>query len=561
MKMKFFKVRLKVLLFGFALILGVTVFARNLYFARLQVDAKEWVESQGGHVYYDFQPAMPAGAVDYRSRPENIPKFLIDLFGIDFFCEIRGVVCWDSSNDGVVKPKNLNGLQRLEIRHAKDDDIHIISEFSSLQVFVTDSLDQAQAELLSKLPDLRVLYLLNYDGDNLEPFGKIGTLEELYIRENNADDIDLEKLKNCTDLKVLDLGICTVGGSTVNCQGLEKFKKLERFGAQLCQLKNIRSINKIKNLNSLDLMDSFKDVQPDLQKLKSVRHLNLGYIDAPQLEFLPNPEQLKTLCFLLDSREINIEKLPALPNLETLSISVDFQSFDIGWISKLKRLKRLNLQAAGSGSLDVLSEVSQLEELALEGFHSVDFTQLENLKNLRKLTVSEGQVRNIEILQRLEKLEELTLIGVQVRGSKIKEGAILKLKALELRNVDFSRSSFFVNAEYPNLRSFSLTHDKEAPVKIDFSQFNSMPNLKVLLCRELKARSLSFSKIDFLKKFPKLQYLSVFSETVSSNYDHKRRKLTYKPAANVHFKLRKFELPPEEFLLPMRTSRERYGFP
>ncbi len=91
--------------------------------ARIQHDAVAAIETDGGgEVAYDWDRG--AGTTDFRGKPP-VPRWLVDLVGIDYFGRVRFVVLWDARPATIAAVSRFTGLRRLGIngRGLRDTDL------------------------------------------------------------------------------------------------------------------------------------------------------------------------------------------------------------------------------------------------------------------------------------------------------------------------------------------------------------------------------------------------------------------------------------------------------
>jgi len=522
----------------FTVMMIVVVGFRLGYRARRQAEFKHWVNSTGGCVSYDFQGDLPIGAFDYLQKPPNVPGFLVDLFGIDFFCDIRNVTCRDCGHKNFSIIKTLSRLKKLDVSGAEDADLRVIGELDHLEVVSIDFLSQEQAKILGELHNLRVAYVKEYEGVDLVPFGNMNHLEQLYIDHSSITQFDFSQLKHCSGLKCLSLDLSQYA-SVVDCNGLLRYEGLQCLWLGGVDLKNVKAINKLSNLVSVRF--SMSETEEPFPSLDHVQHLDLRETLFGEPIQILNCPKLKTLCIDVFQDQPLPKNLSSLSFLDTLVVETDESPLDFQQIQQLKTLNRLFFRDGGFyekfGS--EIQGLTQLEEIVLEGIALLDVSRLVGMKNLRKLTIAESTIENDRSLQDLSKLENLCIESSLIENEESAfSGDLLlpKVKTLKLQGLDTREIQRFLGSNFRSLNYLCLQLEK----KLDISIFGNMPNLRIINSWGL----VEASKVDMKKKFPRISY-STFGGG---------QRLKFRPAVRDKHLLKRFDVPPEEFLLPMNSS-------
>jgi len=212
-------------------------------------------------------------------------------------------------------------------------------------------------------------------------------------------------------------------------------------------------IDRIRTKNDPAYWDDFLDLsearmQPDYNPQFSKAHLKLSE------KFLHTVEWLSLQKTHVSQRPIrNIEALKFLPNLSTLHL-ISNEVTDITPLSHCKKLTELSLSANPIKDLSPIVSCTKIEMLNLSESALQDLSPLEKLLSLTELTLNNNEM---------------------LPFSKLKE-----LKSLKILNID-----------------------ADEPVK-SFSQFPSMPSLKVITGAEI-------DNLNGIEKFTKLESLSNLS--------------------------------------------------
>lgn len=93
-----------------------------------------------------------------------------------------------------------------------------------------------------------------------------------------------------------------------------------------------------------------------------------------------------------------------------LLVSADGERFsDLRQLSRLTRLRSLELRDFPVVDLQPIAELATLEELSLISSHVADLTPIVNLKNLSRLKLVDTDITDLSPLSRMEHLQELVV--------------------------------------------------------------------------------------------------------------------------------------------------------
>lgn len=239
-------------------------------------------------------------------------------------------------------------------------------------------------QILSQLPSLRNLKLLNFGSEpleNLEPMRSLTNLELFQLSGNYNKKISLDPLLEAKDLKVLELEFGLADKK--QCKVINQLTKLAQLklsaldAAEMTVNENLTHLSITNTLKSPDLvprtfpnlssfsisyakgLESFDFLSP----LKKLTQLSISYtqklIGLPKLS---DPANIRTLSLLNTPHFNGIEQLQDLENLESLTIN-EFDRIPITKVpelGKLKNLKTLVLNFKND------ADQEQFEKLALK---------------------------------------------------------------------------------------------------------------------------------------------------------------------------------------------------
>lgn len=222
-----------------------------------QRNAVAAIRDYGGCAHYDFH--FPED--DYRPYEfyavgqSDVPKWLLDWFGIDFFHTVVQVnlkcpegthnyLLDDSASDDVLQ--YLPAFPNLKVLllgnlQARDESLRHLAHLEQLErlyMWNVSEVSDAGAAQLANLKQLRSLHISGskITDESLKVFGSLPLLEELSLQFNDFTD---EGLKHLADLKRLkSLWICRRAGDrpdSITDAGIESLvglTQLEELGVQ-----------------------------------------------------------------------------------------------------------------------------------------------------------------------------------------------------------------------------------------------------------------------------------------------------------------------------------------
>ena len=202
-----------------------------------------------------------------------------------------------------------------------------------------------------------------------------------YFKPKKSLDGELYKLKDLTELKYLNIRMCSVTDLSF-LNGLDGLEELYMGGGDMYE--------KPDDYSPLD----------HLTGLKVFEYYGAGKFD--RYEALQKMPELHTL--LLTHRKIgsyDIDQIKKIPSLENLSLGLCEISDDSD-IGTLSGIKVLDLGGASIADPSVLAEMDSVETLSLSGIEADDYSFLLEMKSLKKLYIDKDKVPE-ELINALEK--------------------------------------------------------------------------------------------------------------------------------------------------------------
>ncbi len=171
--------------------------ARN---ARIQREAVRAIKQAGGDVLYDFR--WKSGQSIQGGKPFG-PKWLVDLLGVDHFCEVTWVSfvrspCSDDELKQIGRLKRLETLILIGSKMTDDglDNLEVLAELRLLELHSARITDAGFARLrgLAKLTDLDISDC-DVSDKGLESLSGLTSLRSIGIRRTRITGSGFERLQ------------------------------------------------------------------------------------------------------------------------------------------------------------------------------------------------------------------------------------------------------------------------------------------------------------------------------------------------------------------------------
>lgn len=375
--------------------------------------------------------------------------------------------------------------------------------------------------------------------------GDLRGLENLYglYSENNLDEMRkiIPHPENITDLGIEDVFLAK------SLTGLDAFPNLMYLSVDYAGLEDISALSQFPDLVGLSLTgcDRLTDFSP-LMSLTNLEQLSIESAQLKSIDFVRNMPLLTDFS-VKGSQVSGIDALGDCLALEFLYLYLDeaYNVDDYSVIGNLTLLQELVLEMnyGRNGVLPSFENMTDLTTLSvknardltpLQGATGVNFLSLENcdgnflesitsLQNLSTLYINDFSVYTSS-LEPLTRLPNLTVLGIEdtsVFGNVEEIFGIPTLNSLYLDGcqvgLDFDSIPVNETLEVLSLNDLTILLDptynngEKAKLSEHYDMFDRFPNLTALYLE-----SQGIDNIDFVEKLPKLQYLNITDNNVTS---------------------------------------------
>ena len=329
--------------------------------------------------------------------------------------------------------------------------------------------------------------------------------------------------------------------------GLDAFPNLMYLKADYAGLEDISALEQFPDLLGLALSgcDRLTDFSP-LMSLPCLEELSIQSDQLKSIDFVRNMPALTNLT--IESTQISsVDALGDCPQLEYLYLYLDgsYNTTDYSVIGSLTLLKELALEMSGNynGIMPSFASLTDLQTLALKGVRDVSPVKdavglpslsledcsgdsldiFASLPEIQVLYINDfsSYTSSLEPLTHLPKLTLLSLDGTSVFGNVEEIFGIPTLQYLYLDDcqvgMDFAAIPTNETLEILSMNDISILHDPtynngdRVKLSEHYDMFSHFPNLT-----ELHLESTGIDSIEFVAGLPKLQYLNITDNNVTS---------------------------------------------
>lgn len=321
----------------------------------------------------------------------------------------------------------------------------------------------------------------------------------MYLKVDYAGLEDISALEQFPDLLGLSLSGCD---RLTDFSPLMSLSNLEELSIESDQLKSIDFVRSMPALNNLSIEST---------QISSVDALG----DCPQMEYLYlyldgsyNTTDYSVIGNLVLLRELTLEMsgnyngvMPSFENLTDLQYLELKGVRDVSPIKDAVNLTYLSLEDCSGDSLDMFASLQEIQVLYINDFSSYtsSLEPLTHLPKLMMLSLDDTSVfGNIEEIFGIPTLQYLYLddcqVGMDFAGIPDNE----TLEILSMNDITILNDPTYNNGDKVKLSEH-------------YDMFDHFPNLT-----ELHLESTGIDSIEFVAKLPKLQYLNITDNNVTS---------------------------------------------
>ncbi len=346
-----------------------------------------------------------------------------------------------SSSPSKAELQAIANQTELDIRGNKSiSDLQPVSMLRNLQILQCDATPVQSLTPLSSLLELRTLTFSNTNVNSLEPLRNQNQLFEI-----DCSGTQVNSLEPISELPRLVKVDC----SNTPASDIIALVKLPRIEVIFCESTPVTQPqvmafldNKPETIiiyHSDELLNWWVQI-PDEWKTIFRQHVSMD--EAPSSLQLHKIEYLVTLNIEGNTTITNLQPITRLKRLKNLQISRT-QIFDLGPISELTQLEKLTCAASPLRSLgpisklqelkyldiantpidglDPLSNLLSLESLICSGTQIKDLKPIASLINLRILDCSNTRVKKLKPLNNLFSMESLTCYNTRISSKEIND--------------------------------------------------------------------------------------------------------------------------------------------
>ncbi|MFC2145604.1 leucine-rich repeat domain-containing protein, partial [Actinomycetota bacterium] len=242
---------------------------------------------------------------------------------------------------------------------------------------------------------------------------------------------------------------------------LSNLENLEILNLRENNFKNINVLENIITLKELDLRENRITDITALENIDTLEELNLRSNNITDITALSGLKKLVYLNINSNKNIESIEPIADLTNLKTLIMRNVDAGEEIGLLTNLVNLKRLNIRNCSISDISFIAGCNQLEELDLGENNITDITALENINTLEELNLRNNNITDITALSGLKELVYLNINSNKNIESIEPIADLTNLKTLIMRNVDAGEEigllTNLVNLKRLNIRNCSIS--------------------------------------------------------------------------------------------------------
>ena len=516
-------------------------------------------KSQGYFERFGFRDADEA-------RMPNVPKWLVDQLGVDFFGSITDLTIKRGSVGDYFALTSLGNIQYLSAQSAEEleiEDLDFLGNCKQLAILrvagnpISDlkplrskplthlfigGTNVTSLKPIEQAKGLRFLYCSSAPIADFKPLAEMRNLEILLAEKTHVKDFKpLANLTSLKELRLSELGesttrhlsglinltsLCIDGGDLNSGHGvsLDFLRGLERL--EELQLYNVggRDLSALSGLKKLRKLALSSQTVVDISDLRNLPKLENLYLDCPNVGAIPDLTSASGLVRLtLDTPGvINWSEITKLTNLHCLEI---LQAPKLSKLN-LKQFFRLeSLQIKNSPLQQIDFGPSQFEAIDLEKCNIREISGLKNMVSLKRLCLSKTKVEDFSPIKSLPNLENLALVGTSIKDLRLVPKLRGEFTSLNLDGTLATDLAPLVNHAFETLSlegmdidDFSFLAKVYVEYRLDLSRTgieNLSPLAKHLQLEELSLNGTKVRDLSPLYGMKKLRHVSLRGTLVS----------------------------------------------
>ncbi len=252
-------------------------------------------------------------------------------------------------------------------------DISAISNLDSLELFALTSLYRSREEAL-----------------DLQPIGTLSALIDLSLHGTRV-----------TNTKALGQ--------------LKRLRKLDLYMSEVSSLSFLYDTPQLRELNLHGSNHTFKNYEP-VASLEELTYLDI-YANSQATD-----EGLEVLKALTKLRKIDMKYNKEVTSLSFLENNLDIEEIsarqcsnllDFSVLARFKKLRSISFARTRLDNLDMLREVTTLEEFYVDGTRITDVSFLRNCRKLKRVNITNTRIKDISPLTNCYIISSLKLDAIR----------------------------------------------------------------------------------------------------------------------------------------------------
>ena len=298
---------------------------------------------------------------------------ITDITGLAFATNLRELHMGRNPITDLYPLSNLTQLESLHIWAISPTnpnlDLRPLANLINLEALSLERNRISDIRLLARLKKLRLLHLSTNQIEDISPLSGLTELRTLWLKENRIKDLSPLIGLHLTDLKYDSVSLVT-----------EQIEPSEAWMPDSALWTAVRG--------ELGLLPGVPLTKETMLRLE---HIDVNYNDTLNLTGLEFATNLRTLTLDGNNHITGLHSIANLINLVELRMwrpeDVPPTHLDILPLANLTNLEELVIEGYGISDISILADFMKLQRLYLENNHIEDFSPLAGLTNLRELRI------------------------------------------------------------------------------------------------------------------------------------------------------------------------------